>query len=171
MTACSQSTRPCLRLVAGPCPQCGGKDRFSVHLGKQVFNCRGCGAKGRGAIDLVMFLDRCAFLAAVETIVGEPQGSVRPSARPVATQSTPMCSPPSASTACSRRRMSSTPAPKRESTSGSRLMSRNTITPARAAPTNRRCRHSMPALQTGHLVLYQTVSFAYRDRAATIRKV
>jgi 5S rRNA maturation endonuclease (ribonuclease M5) len=58
--------------LAGPCPKCGGTDRFSVHLGKQVFNCRGCGAKGRGAIDLVMFLDGCAFLAAVETVTGEP---------------------------------------------------------------------------------------------------
>ncbi|MGC2224576.1 MAG: toprim domain-containing protein [Methylocella sp.] len=58
--------------LAGPCPQCGGTDRFSVHLGKQVFNCRGCGAKGHGAIDLVMFLDGCAFLAAVETVTGEP---------------------------------------------------------------------------------------------------
>src|SRR6202040_4033075 len=57
--------------LAGPCPQCGGTDRFSVHLGKQVFNCRGCRAKGRGAIDLVMFLDGCAFLAAVETVTGE----------------------------------------------------------------------------------------------------
>jgi hypothetical protein len=58
--------------LAGPCPQCGGTDRFSVHLGKQVFNCRGCRAKGRGVIDLVMFLDGCAFLAAVETVTGEP---------------------------------------------------------------------------------------------------
>jgi phage/plasmid primase-like uncharacterized protein len=59
--------------LAGPCPQCGGTDRFSVHLGKQVFNCRGCRAKGHGAIDLVMFLDGCAFLAAVETVTGEPR--------------------------------------------------------------------------------------------------
>jgi hypothetical protein len=58
--------------LSGPCPQCGGTDRFSVHLGKQVFNCRGCGAKGRGAIDLVLFLDCCTFFAAVETTTGEP---------------------------------------------------------------------------------------------------
>src|SRR6202023_2601244 len=73
-------------------------------------------------------------------------------------QSAPTCSRPSASTAYNRRRTSSTPAPKRERTSGSRLMSRNSITPARAARTSRRCCHSMPALQTGHFVLYQTVS-------------
>ena len=40
---------------------------------------------------------------------------------------------PSASTACRRRRTSSSPAPKRDSASGSRLMSRNSMTPARAA--------------------------------------
>jgi hypothetical protein len=56
---------------SGPCPKCGGNDRFSAHLGKQVFNCRGCGAKGHGAIDLVMFLDDCAFPAAVGTLTGE----------------------------------------------------------------------------------------------------
>jgi hypothetical protein len=27
---------------AGPCPVCGGRDRFSVNVRKQVFNCRGC---------------------------------------------------------------------------------------------------------------------------------
>lgn len=27
----------------GPCPSCGGDDRFSINLGKRVFNCRGVG--------------------------------------------------------------------------------------------------------------------------------
>jgi hypothetical protein len=31
----------------GPCPKCGGGDRFAVNTKKQVFNCRGCGARGR----------------------------------------------------------------------------------------------------------------------------
>jgi hypothetical protein len=31
---------------AGPCPRCGGRDRFSVNIKKQVFNCRGCGVGG-----------------------------------------------------------------------------------------------------------------------------
>jgi hypothetical protein len=30
----------------GPCPLCGGRDRFSINIRKQVFNCRGCGARG-----------------------------------------------------------------------------------------------------------------------------
>ena len=54
----------------GPCPRCGGDDRFSIHVGDQIFNCRGCGGKGRGAIDLVMFLDGSGFKEAVATLAG-----------------------------------------------------------------------------------------------------
>ena len=48
----------------GPCPECGGQDRFSVNVKKQVFLCRQCDAKG-GAIDLEMFLSGIDFQAAV----------------------------------------------------------------------------------------------------------
>jgi putative DNA primase/helicase len=54
----------------GPCPRCGGEDRFSVHVKKQVFLCRGCGAKG-GVMDLTMFLDGSDFATAIETLSGE----------------------------------------------------------------------------------------------------
>jgi hypothetical protein len=30
----------------GPCAGCGGEDRFAINTKKQVFNCRGCGARG-----------------------------------------------------------------------------------------------------------------------------
>jgi hypothetical protein len=73
---------------SGPCPRpgCGGTDRFSIHLGKQVFNCRGCGASGRGAIDLVMFLDDVLLREAVESLVGDRlplQRRSEPIVRPV----------------------------------------------------------------------------------------
>jgi putative DNA primase/helicase len=55
----------------GPCPQCGGEDRFSINLRKQVFHCRGCGGKGGGSIDLAMFLDGCDFNSAVTYLAGE----------------------------------------------------------------------------------------------------
>jgi hypothetical protein len=58
--------------LAGPCPVCGGTDRFAVHLGKQVFNCRCCGGSGGGAISLMRFIDACDFLRAVETLAGPP---------------------------------------------------------------------------------------------------
>ncbi len=54
----------------GPCPQCGGHDRFSINLKKQVFNCRGCGAKGGDAIALVQFVDGLSFKEAIETLCG-----------------------------------------------------------------------------------------------------
>jgi len=54
----------------GPCPKCGGKDRFSINPKKQVFNCRG--AEGGGVINMVMHCTGVAFLTAVETITGDP---------------------------------------------------------------------------------------------------
>ena len=60
---------------AGPCPNCGGRDRFGVDLSKGnggVFNCRGCHASGGDAVALVCFLDGCDFLQAVETLIGPP---------------------------------------------------------------------------------------------------
>jgi Toprim domain/CHC2 zinc finger len=54
----------------GPCPQCGGKDRFSINVRKQVFLCRGCAARGN-VIALVRFLDGCGFLEALEYLTGE----------------------------------------------------------------------------------------------------
>jgi hypothetical protein len=64
----------------GPCPQCGGDDRFSINIKDQVFNCRKCGGKGRGAIDLVMFLDGRDFRGAVETLArqaAQPQATAQ----------------------------------------------------------------------------------------------
>jgi phage/plasmid primase-like uncharacterized protein len=54
--------------LAGPCPVCGGTDRFAVHLEKQLFNCRSCGGKGRGAVSFVKFADGVDFVEAIERI-------------------------------------------------------------------------------------------------------
>jgi DNA primase len=54
----------------GPCPQCGGKDRFSINVRKQVFLCRSCAARGN-VITLVRFLDGCGFHEALERLTGE----------------------------------------------------------------------------------------------------
>lgn len=54
----------------GPCPKCGGDDRFSINPTKQVFNCRGCSVGG-GIIDLVMFLDGVDFNEACVRLAGE----------------------------------------------------------------------------------------------------
>jgi hypothetical protein len=55
----------------GPCPICGGDDRFSISTRKQVFNCRGCKAAG-DVIDLVRFLDGTEFIEACTTLAGKP---------------------------------------------------------------------------------------------------
>jgi hypothetical protein len=51
----------------GPCPRCGGHDRFSINTTKQVFHCRGCKVGG-SVIDLIMHLDGVDCLGAVETL-------------------------------------------------------------------------------------------------------
>ena len=61
--------------LIGPCPRCGGDDRFAVNIVKQVFNCRGCGAKG-DVIDMVQHLDGADFIAAATTLAADrPQAN------------------------------------------------------------------------------------------------
>ena len=54
----------------GPCPVCGGKDRFSINVQKQVWNCRGCAQGGGDAISLVRHLDGLDFRGAVALLAG-----------------------------------------------------------------------------------------------------
>jgi Toprim domain/CHC2 zinc finger len=53
----------------GPCPRCGGTDRFSINITKQVFNCRKC-AKGGDAIALMQFITNTEFREACERLAG-----------------------------------------------------------------------------------------------------
>jgi CHC2-type zinc finger protein len=67
--------------LEGPCPVCGGADRFAVNTKKPAFNCRRCGIKGGDAIALTMALDGCDFMGAVATLTGEslkPNGPAKP---------------------------------------------------------------------------------------------
>jgi hypothetical protein len=54
----------------GPCPVCGGVDRFSINVRKQIFNCRGC-AVGGDVIRFVRHLDGCDFATAIATLAGD----------------------------------------------------------------------------------------------------
>ena len=58
------------RDLIGPCPACGGTDRFAVTPAKKVWCCRGCD-KGGDVIALVQHLDGGEFLDAVQTLSGE----------------------------------------------------------------------------------------------------
>jgi hypothetical protein len=53
----------------GPCPECGGTDRFSINIKKQCFFCRGCQVGG-DVITMVRHLDGCDFATAIATLTG-----------------------------------------------------------------------------------------------------
>ncbi|MCW4114763.1 hypothetical protein NPA31_007275 [Aurantimonas sp. MSK8Z-1] len=63
--------------LAGPCPACGGTDRFAVNTAKNKWNCRGAGG-GDDAIGLAAHLGgldpkrRTDFLAACAAVTGLP---------------------------------------------------------------------------------------------------
>jgi hypothetical protein len=53
----------------GPCPVCGGHDRFAINTAKQCFICRGAAAGD--VIAMVQHLDGGNFITAIETLTGE----------------------------------------------------------------------------------------------------
>jgi hypothetical protein len=55
--------------LVGPCPVCGGADRFAVNTKKRCWNCRHCGVGGN-VVALVQHLDGVDFRKAIETLVG-----------------------------------------------------------------------------------------------------
>jgi len=60
----------------GPCPVCGGVDRFSINMPKNLFNCRHCG--GGDGIKLVELVQGCDFKAALAFLCGEADVSLDP---------------------------------------------------------------------------------------------
>jgi phage/plasmid primase-like uncharacterized protein len=56
----------------GPCPQCGGTDRFSINTKKQAFRFRECNPTGGDVIAMVMWMDESNFNEACETLAGNP---------------------------------------------------------------------------------------------------
>jgi hypothetical protein len=56
----------------GPCPHCGGTDRFGINTRKGQFLCRRCGGKG-DVIGLVMFVRGIEFKAALDWLCGPKQ--------------------------------------------------------------------------------------------------
>jgi CHC2 zinc finger/Toprim domain len=71
--------------LVGPCPRCGGHDRFSISPRKQVWHCRRCKPANitGDAIGLVQWLDGIDFKAAIETLTGEEMRTVGPTPRRV----------------------------------------------------------------------------------------
>jgi putative DNA primase/helicase len=75
--------------LVGPCPVCGGRDRFALHTVKNTFVCRRCPAGG-GVIDLVMHLDAVSFAEAVAILT---DGRRTASPPPIVTAVPPAMSP------------------------------------------------------------------------------
>ena len=67
----------------GPCPLCGGTDRFALNVTKQLWNCRGC-KKGGDGIKLVQHLDGLRFPQAVEHLAGIRPANSEPPPRALA---------------------------------------------------------------------------------------
>jgi phage/plasmid primase-like uncharacterized protein len=63
----------------GPCPVCGGEDRFAINTKKQLWNCRGFG--GGDVIKLIQHLDGCDFVTAITTLIGDRPRRPKPPAR------------------------------------------------------------------------------------------
>ena len=63
--------------LVGPCPKCGGRDRFGVHVRDGVWNCRRCDQGGDG-IGLVRHVLACDFAAALAWLVGEREVELDP---------------------------------------------------------------------------------------------
>ncbi len=56
--------------MTGPCPRCGGDDRFSIHKPTGKWNCRGCCVGGHDVISLVSHSEGRKFADACERITG-----------------------------------------------------------------------------------------------------
>jgi len=61
---------------AGPCPKCGGTDRFSISPAKRVWNCGHQGAAGGDVIELVRHVNAVDFMDAVEFLAGPRSNSL-----------------------------------------------------------------------------------------------
>jgi hypothetical protein len=79
--------QPCGCELIGPCPACGGHDRFSVNVRKGVWHCRGCKPPNipGDVIGLLRHLDGLSFVEAVARLTGEmsptPQFAAAPPQR------------------------------------------------------------------------------------------
>jgi hypothetical protein len=76
---------------AGPCPLCGGRDRFAINTAKLLWVCRGC-QRGGDVIALIQHLDNCTFIEAVRYLIGNDIGRI--SCKPLMARSSgPNCKP------------------------------------------------------------------------------
>ena len=66
----------------GPCPECGGTDRFHVHATEGWFFCRKCHPKKGDVIEFVQWMHDLTFPEAVEQLIGALPALPAPHRRP-----------------------------------------------------------------------------------------
>lgn len=64
--------------LIGPCPLCGGKDRFGINLRSNKFLCRICGIKGGDQIALVRAIMGLSFADALTWLCGDAPSVIDP---------------------------------------------------------------------------------------------
>ncbi|WP_373354093.1 primase-helicase zinc-binding domain-containing protein [Pseudoroseicyclus sp. CXY001] len=62
----------------GPCPACGGTDRFALNVAKDVWLCRHCTPDGGDGIALVRLVLSCDLPAAIAWLVGSAEVELSP---------------------------------------------------------------------------------------------
>lgn len=70
--------RPAGRELSGPCPLCGGRDRFNINLATHAFLCRQCDIKGGDTVALAQAVLGCDFKSALSALCGEIPASIDP---------------------------------------------------------------------------------------------
>lgn len=61
------------RELVGPCPVCGGRDRFAINIDRGVFNCRVCPEARGDGIELCKHVLGCDFAGVLDHLAGERQ--------------------------------------------------------------------------------------------------
>ncbi len=64
--------------LVGPCPLCGGKDRFGINLHSNLFQCRKCDIAGGDQIALVMQVQNMGFPDALKWLCGDAPANIDP---------------------------------------------------------------------------------------------
>lgn len=64
--------------MIGPCPMCGGRDRFGINISTSLFLCRKCDLRGGDQVALVMGLLGMDFKAALEWLCGDAPAHLDP---------------------------------------------------------------------------------------------
>ena len=68
--------RPMGAELIGPCPLCGGRDRFGINLRSDAFQCRKCDLKGRDQIALIRGVAGLGFKDALSWACGDEPAEI-----------------------------------------------------------------------------------------------